>query len=416
MVFPADLPEGFHVVFANGDAAPVQVLSRDAHGVRCVFEPEPVPAFGALTFRVEAGCHDFESISPQVSQLHLENAMFGVDLNPDGTIRQILDKRIDRNLIPEGLRANDWQFFQDGPERESAWNIHESFEKRRYENTETPSIRVLSHGPVMTSVVVEGCFRKSRYRQTITLYRRTPRIDIHAWVDWQERHVLLKAAFPVRVRSSQATYEIQFAAVERPTTRNTSWEQQKFEVAAQRWVDLSEDGYGVSLLNDGRYGHDIQGSNMRLTLLRGPEYPDPLADLGEHTFAYSLYPHSGTWGESGTVRRAAEFNVPMHIRPCDSRSAALRKVTAGLFSLEGRGGVLETVKPADNNDGVILRFYESQGGRGQMVLKTPLRIDSVEACNLVEELAQPVEADDHAFAFNLEPFQIRTFRLRFAHE
>ena len=135
------------------------------------------------------------------------------------------------------------------------------------------------------------------------LYDQSPRIDFVTRVHWQERQVLLKAAFPVDVRAAEATYEVQFGAITRPTHRNTSWEQEKFEVCGHRWVDLSEAGYGVSLLNDCKYGHDVQGNVLRLTLLRGTERPDPEADRGEHSFTYALLPHLGDWRD-GRYRAA----------------------------------------------------------------------------------------------------------------
>jgi alpha-mannosidase len=244
--------------------------------------------------------------------------------------------------------------------------------------------------------------------QEIILWSGLPRLDFHTRVDWHQKQTLLKAAFPVAVHAPHATFEIQFGALERANHRNTSWEQEKFEVCGQRWADLSEGGYGVSLLNDSRYGHDVQGNVMRLTLLRGTEFPDPDADQGEHEFTYSLLPHEGDWRQGGTVRRAAELNVPLVAVPADAAPAG---GPLSYVSVEGPA-VLETLKPAEDGDGVVLRLYEPNGARGRVTVSHRLPFAEVWRCNLVEEGAEPVPASPGRFAFEIEPFRVCAFRLR----
>jgi alpha-mannosidase len=185
-------------------------------------------------------------------------------------------------------------------------------------------------------------------------------------IDWQDRHTFLKVAFPVDVFSPAATYEIQWGNTERPTHRNTSWDWARFETCAQKWVDLSEGDYGVSLLNDCKYGHDIKDNVMRISLLRGPGMPDPTADLGKHRFAYSLLPHAG----AGTRRR---WPRPTRSTTRCSRgrwqgAAQCPPSGRGVAAASGGGGcanvVIETVKRAEDGNGVIVRLYESQRRRG----------------------------------------------------
>lgn len=216
---------------------------------------------------------------------------------------------------------------------------------------------------------------------------------------------MLKAAFPLAVHTERATYEVQFGAIERPTHTNTSWEQEKFEVCAQRWADLSEGGYGVSLLNDCKYGHDARGNVLRITLLRGPQYPDPLADLGEHEFTYSLYPHQGDWREAETVRRGWELNVPMFTLPTD-----VQRPPTSFMQVRGPA-IVEALKPAEDGDGAILRLYEPHGSRGKVTVHLKLPVRGVVACNLVEENEEAIAVDSGAFSFDILPFQIRSFRL-----
>jgi alpha-mannosidase len=265
---------------------------------------------------------------------------------------------------------------------------------------------------VRAGVRVVKRYRETRLEQDILLYDRVPRIDFVTRVDWRERQLLLKAAFPLDIRALSATFEVQFGAVERPTHRNTSWEQEKFEVCGHRWADLSEAGYGVSLLNDSKYGWDAKGNVLRLTLLRGTEYPDPAADLGQHVFTYSLMPHAGDWREGETVRRAWELNVPIVCLPAFAGDGDL----PGVYSfLEVLGpAVLETIKPAENGDGWILRLYEPHGGRGRVAVHTALHLAGVCACNHVEEDGEPLAVSDGSFVFEVQPYQVRTFRVRLA--
>jgi alpha-mannosidase len=374
---------------------------------------------GLACYHVVSG--SLEDLSPlMVQEQEIENAFFSCKFDPHGAIVSLFDKRANRELIPEGERANVWQLFQDGPEREAAWNVHDTFEKRQYRFTEPAEIAVLEAGPVRATVRFERTYRDTRIRLDVMLYRSTPRIDFVADVDWQERQTMLKVAFPVNVRSPYATYEVQFGAVQRPTHHNTSWEQQKFEVAAHRWADLSEAGYGVSLMNDSRYGYDVKGDTLRLTLLRGTEYPDPEADRGRHVFSYSLLPHIGDWVQGGTVRRARELNEPMIAVPAQEEAdtpvrASKASKACSYIQVDGQGVVVETFKPAEDGEGWILRLYESHGGRDTVHVHFSRPPSRVVACNLVEEPQKEiVVATDGSFRFPIQPFEIKSFRVRFS--
>jgi alpha-mannosidase len=314
-------------------------------------------------------------------------------------------------VIPAGGRANVLQLFQDGPERESAWNIHATFEKRAYAWDPGATVEVIEAGPVRASLRITRRYRASTLVQELRVYDRLPRIDFVARADWQARQVLLKAAFPVAVRAPRASFEIQFGAVERPTHRNTSWEQEKFEVCAHRWADLSETGYGVSLLNDCKYGYDVRDNVLRLTLLRGPESPDPDADRGRHEFTYALYPHAGDWGAGETVRRGWELNAPMVCIAGAAGQPSSAK-SASFIQIEGPA-ILETIKPAEDDDGWIVRLYEPNGGRGPVTLRSPRPWQRVERCNLVEEGGVELAAAGQTVTFPVQPFEIVALRLRF---
>lgn len=248
--------------------------------------------------------------------------------------------------------------------------------------------------------------------QRISLAHNSPRLDFDTTVEWRERHILLKVAFPLDVLAPAATYEIQWGNVQRPTHRNTSWDWARFEVPAQKWVDLSEGGYGASLLNDGKYGHDVHDNVVRLTLLRGPTSPDPTADLGHHHFVYSLLPHAGGWDEN-TVGQAYALNDPLIAWPTGrARPAAGRPGRAIPFLAVDRPNVVvETVKGAEDGRGVIVRLYESQRRRGTFRLEAGLPVLAAWHTNLLEEDQEPLDVEGRTVTASIRPYQIMTMRL-----
>jgi len=223
---------------------------------------------------------------------------------------------------------------------------------------------------------------------------------------------MLKVAFPVDVLSPQATYEIQWGNVTRPTHRNTGWDWARFETCAQKWVDLSEGGYGVSLLNDCKYGHDIHGNVMRITLLRSPTMPDPMADAGEHEFKYSLYPHAGTWNEE-TQREAYLLNDPILVY--QRKDEGGKKSSSSLQSLVSCSSphvIIETIKQAEDGDGIIVRLYESQRKRGQVRLRFRSDVEAAWETNLLEENESTLSVDRDSIMLNIRPYQIMTLRVQ----
>ncbi|MCD6289975.1 MAG: alpha-mannosidase [Anaerolineae bacterium] len=400
--------EPIELVAPDGQTIPAQVIARHDGEAEIVFAPQ-VPSLGYTTLTIRPAAQPPAS-SISVTRERLENRFFIIELNDIGEITRLYDKRYQREVIPPGERANRLQLFQDGPEREAAWNVHATFERREYPFEGETSIAVIETGPVRGAVRVARHHRDSRIEQDIMIYDTLPRIDFVTRADWQEREVMLKVAFPVEVLADQAAFEIQFGAIQRPTHRNTSWDQEKFEVPAHRWADLSEAGYGVSLLNDCKYGYDVKGNVLRLTLLRGPEWPDPNADRGHHEFTYSLWPHAGSWQQGGTVRSAWELNVPLVCVPATDGNGTL-PATHSFIEVTGPA-VVETLKPAEDGVGDILRLYEPNGGRGPVTVTSANALLGVEVCNLVEETEGPHPFAPNRFSFDIRPFQIRTFQLR----
>ncbi|HET6873943.1 MAG TPA: glycoside hydrolase family 38 C-terminal domain-containing protein, partial [Acidimicrobiales bacterium] len=231
------------------------------------------------------------------------------------------------------------------------------------------------------------------------------RIEFDTTVDWQERHRFLKVAFPVAVRSQQAAFEIQHGYIHRPTHDNTSWDRARFEVCAHRWADLSEPGYGVALLNDCKYGYDVRGDTLRLSLLRGPGYPDPDADRGSHRFAYALLPHQGDLIAGRVVEEAEAFNLPLVVRHGVVPGGAGR-----IVSVDRVGVSIEALKPADDGRGVILRICEVHGARGPAAVTLHRPFASVERVDVLERVTGSVDHDGRTVRLDLRPFELVTLR------
>ena len=220
---------------------------------------------------------------------------------------------------------------------------------------------------------------------------------------------MLKTLFPLEIRTMNTSYEIQFGTVERPNHRNTIWDQAQFEVPAQQWADMSEAGYGVSLINDCKYGYSARKNIIMLSLLRSPTQPDPNADQGYHQFTYALYPHVGDW-RSGTIAQAKRLNHPLRATPL-SGTGNMLPVEFGLVKSPTPGIVIDTVKKAEDSDALIVRIYEGHGGRTKTHLEFGMPIESAEEVNILEETIGLVDRKANQLHFDLKPYQIRTFKV-----
>ena len=373
------------------------------------------------------------------SETHLENALLLVELNPAGDITRVYDKVNRREVLPTGAIANQFQAFEDRPMYWDAWDVDIFYSDKQFLAAPASQVRVVESGPLRVTIEIDRVILNSPFIQRISLTANSPRLDIETIIDWRERHMLLKVAFPVDILAPQATYEIQWGNVQRPTHRNTSWDWARFETCAQKWVDLSEGGYGVSLLNDCKHGHDIQANVMRISLLRSPTDPDPEADQGQHRFMYSLLPHAGDW--AAAIPEAYALNDPLVVYQVDDRRRTMDDGQQESDSVIADGGrrtmddghqvaspavvhrlssavacdsanvIIETLKRAEDGNGIIVRLYESQRRRGQVRLKAGFALTAAYRANLLEENQQALEIVDGAIQLNLRPYEIATLRL-----
>ncbi|MEN9935577.1 MAG: hypothetical protein RLZZ387_2156 [Chloroflexota bacterium] len=339
----------------------------------------------------------------------LANDELRVELDPNGEVALLFDKRNDRQVILPGSTGNQLVLYEDRPLNWDAWDIDAFYEEKPSPVREILDWRVVEEGPLRAAVLITRRAGKSTIRQKISLARGSRRVDFATEVDWQERQRLLRVLFPLAINATRATCEIQFGAVERPTHRNTSWDWARFEVAAHKWVDLSEGGYGVALLNDGKYGHSLHNSTLGISLLKSPTHPDPEGDRGMHRFTYSLLPHAGDWREGQVVRRAYELNAPLRAVPAPGPAAG---GSSSFLQVESDHVVVETIKVADDGDGLIVRMYEAHNQRGQVRITFQRPVASAAEVDLLERTVGTAAVDGASVSVGLRPFEVKTLRVR----
>lgn len=377
-----------------------------------------VPAFGYKTIwlrskaDVVAGAAADSKAGSKAFQGEWETEFYRLKFNERGEIVSLWDKEAGREIVKTGESANRFHFYHDRPTLWDAWDIDPRYEQQPAGEAVLLESGLVASGPIQDVIRFRWSLGQSEITQDLILYHHDKRIDFHTKVNWNEAHKLLKVGFPIDVVTDKATYEIPFGALERPTHRNTSWEQAQFEVCGHRFADVSERGYGVSLLNDCKYGYDIQGSTIRLSLLRAPKWPDVTADLGEHEFTYSLYPHQGDWQTAHTVRAAAELNHGPAALAAEAHEGTLPS-TGALLGFAGEHVVLDTVKPAEDGDGVILRLYESAGGRERVALNWNEPVSGAFLSDALERELEPMAmADAGRIELDFAPYEIKTLKLK----
>src|ERR1035438_4427158 len=309
--------------------------------------------------------------------------------------------------------GNLLQAFHDKPKRWDAWNIDSDFEKQHWDLDKVDEVKLVESGPLRAVIRVKKHFQNSTFVQDITMYAGVPRVDVKMQADWHEKHILLKVAFPLSAHSDKATFEIPYGSIERPTTRNTPAEQAKFEVPGLRWADLSDTKHGFSLLNDSKYGYDVKDNVLRLSLLRSPEWPDPHADEGHHEFTYSLYPHGGTWRDAQTVRRGYELNYMLIAMRAQKHEGTLPGEHS-FTRVDADNVVLTAIKKSEDDDSLVLRFYEWAGKEADVKIHLPAGAQSASEANLMERSTADLAVHNNAVTLHTKPYEIKTLKVRFA--
>lgn len=378
---------------------------------KVIFFAKNVPSKGYKVFRLEDKYMELKNTLIIRKDL-LENQFFNIKFDSSGNISSLYDKVNSREILKEGETGNNLLAFEDKPIINDNWDIDIYYQEKMWKLDDIESINVIENGPIRGGIEIKRKFSNSFIIQKVYIYKDIPRIDFDTYIDWKESQVLLKAAFPVDIHTDKATYEIQFGNVERPTHWNTSWDTARFEVCAHKWADLSEDDYGVSLINDCKYGYDIKDGVMRLTLIKSGIEPNKDADKEEHKFSYSIYPHEGNWRKANTIKMAYNFNVPMNVNIENAHCGNL-PTKFSFVNLNKDNVILETVKKAEDSEEIILRMYECYNRRTNINVSLWKNIESVVECNLMERYIKNINFYENNFCFDIKPYEIKTFKLKF---
>lgn len=427
----AQLPapaQQLEAVNASGKRIESQVVRIDGatHRARILLLAD-VPSFGYTTYFVRAAKKASDGSSAlKASADTMDNEFLRMKIDRQtGCVTSLFDKRSQRqSLAPaetdtggpkDRTCGNLLQTFVDKPKQWDAWNIDADFEKQHWDLDTADEVKLIESGPLRAVVRVTNHFQNSTFVRDIIMYDGVPRIDVKTRVDWHEKHILLKVAFPLSAHNEKATFEIPFGSIERPTTRWTPAEQAEFEVPAQRWADISDATHGFSLLNDCKYGYDAKGNVLRLSLLRSPEWPDPHADEGSHEFTYSLYPHGGTWKDAQTVRRGYELNY--QLLPFVTAAHKGELPSEHSFLQTNAGDVVITAfKKAEDNGSLVVRFYEWAGKETDVTLGLPPNAQSASETNLMESDTGRLAVTNGRVTVHTKPYEIKTVRINFAQE
>ncbi|MCI9173416.1 MAG: alpha-mannosidase [Lachnospiraceae bacterium] len=355
------VPETSDGIFRDGGGE--ILVSQKGQGVTYV-EVKNVPPMGMKTIVFEPQSQDAPKAVFSVHGREIDTPYYQISINQYGQMAKLFDKTYGRDVLPKGQRGNVLQVFEDKPLDNDAWDIDIFYQEKMREITELTVFEITEMGPLAMRIHMEWEYMNSRIRQDLILYSKSRRIDFCTHVDFREQHQLLKAAFPVDVRATYGTYDVQYGNVRRPNHWNTSWDQAKFETVAHRWADLSERNYGVSLLNDCKYGHDIKDNVMRISLLRAGTHPDHLQDQGEHVFTYALLPHQGDFVEGSAVQEAFALNEPMEVIPGKSLLSY-----ESFLAFDNDQVELDAVKQSEDGKYLVIRFHEFAGSRQTAAVK-----------------------------------------------
>ncbi|MBB5337962.1 alpha-mannosidase [Tunturiibacter gelidoferens] len=420
-----DSSDGIQIHDSRNKPVLAQVVSHDAatHRFDILARVDNIPALGYTVLHVEKSAPD----THPYSALHVDEGPNSVTLGnahieavidrKSGCITSLKSKTLIFDLVheqealaPNGC-GNQLQTFKDTPKQYDAWNI----DPGTLDGTMTPianvdSIAITDNGPLRKTIRITRTWQSSKFVQDISLDAGADTVRISNDIDWHETHVLLKAAFPLAATSGKATYEIPYGSIERPTTRNNSWEKAQFEVPAMRWADLGDDKQGLSILNDSKYGYDAVGNTLRITLLRSPTWPDAEADRGHQHFVYALYPHAGSWKQAQTVRRGYELNDPLKATQVFAHTGTL-PAEHSFASIENPNVTLTAIKKAEDSDALVFRMYEWAGTASEVKLHIPPGATYAIESNMMEKPeGDHLSLTNDVVTIPIKPYEILTLQ------
>lgn len=389
------------LVDTEGNTYPIQQTKEGA-----VAYVQNLPAKGYKSFTGAKAEKEAALPFTLVNDYQLETPFFTIKLDEQGMFTSIFDKENDREVIQEGQRANLIRMYEDKPIYFDNWDIDIYYTEKFWDVDQVEHMEWTEVGPVRAVLEIERKASKSTIRQKIIFYADSRRIEFSTHVDWKEHQTLLKVHFPVAVHTDEATFDVQFGNLTRKTHQNTSWDVARFESCGQKWMDLSEGHYGVSLLNDCKYGHSVKDSNMALTLIKSGTEPNPTTDQEEHDFTYAIYPHAEGWRQAQTVAEAYKLNQPLLVE-----TGTETKPAYSFASVDASNVIMETVKNAEDGEGIVIRMYESENSYTKTKLTVNAEFKKAFICNLLEETESEAFVNGNEIEVVLKPYEVVTVKL-----
>ena len=391
-----------------------------------IFNPHSFVGSGVVD--IDGVCTSVSNIPPKgykvISELDTKNTIevkgntvftkfFTVKFDKNYNITSIFDKKNHREVIKKGAIANRMIALEDYPDAYAAWELQRSSNDKEYTISNVYDVNVVVNG-AKTGISYKRKHMESEICQTVWFYESMPRIDFETKVDWHQKNQILKTSFPVDINADKASYEIQFGTIERPTHYNTSWDHARFEVCAHKYADISEGNYGVSLLNNCKYGHDIHGSDMRLTLLKCAMNPDNnpshVNDQGMHEFTYSIYPHKNALNGADTVKYAYDLNMPMTAIKTSGNGNLANEYSLACASSDNV--VIETIKEAEYSNDTIVRLYETKNFRTKTTINFGFDVSEVYLADLSEKAQKKLTVKNNSVVLDVKPFEIITLLVK----
>lgn len=394
-----------HAAALTDESGKIYLVQETAQGA--VAYITDIPAKGGKTLQLLDTVKE-EASRIQITENGIETPFYRISIDENGLFTSIYDKECDREVLKAGEKGNLLRMYEDKPMHYDCWDIDMYYSEKYWDAEKADKIQWTEEGPVRATLEIQRTISNSVIKQKIHFYADSRRIDFSTWVDWKEHQHLLKVHFPVNIHSDEATFEVQFGNLKRKIHGNTSWDEARFESCGQKWMDISEGHYGVSLLNDCKYGYSAKDSNIALTLIKSGIEPNKTADQEEHVFTYALYPHKEMWSAAGTVQEAYKLNQPAY-----ATKGELKNTDKSFISTDTDNIIIETVKPAENGDGIIVRLYDCENSLTKATLTfAEGMLESVEECNLMEEKEADIEACGNSFTVSVKPYEIKTYRVR----
>lgn len=363
---------------------------------------ENIPAKGYAVLEDKAPVCGVITISAEM----IETPFARISLNQKGQIISWLDKTADRELLQLGKRANVLMTYEDKPHEFDNWNIYDYYREKSWPIDQLLKTEIVEMGPYRAGIKFTWKYQDSIIEETMYVYAFSARVDFKFQADWKEDQIFLKALFPLELNSTEATYEIQYGNVKRTTAVNTSWDEARFEVCYHKWMDLSEGGYGVSFLNDCKYGISVEENTVGLSLLRCGRYPNQMADREYHEAIYSVMPHEGTWKEAGTVQQAYLINNPMRAVKANGNGSLPRSYSQ--ISADAGNIMIEAVKKAEDQQATVVRLYEFENKKTSTKIFLPKQVRMIWRCNMLEQREELMAENTDAFSLEVAPFEIVT--------